>query len=324
MSDEKKRGCFKTGVLGCAALVALGLVFFAGLAGLALLDSRRPVERVEEERSAPVPVQRPATPATAEQLADARTRIPLSTIADEELPETGAGTLELDLSMGEFFVVPSDGAEIEVEGEFDRNRFRLDAEMTEAEDGSWRYRVRFLPRSRLFGGRGGSPNRVTIHVPRGLPLSVVGRIRMGSSDLELGGLSLRAVDLDTGMGEHAVSFSEPTPRPMDSFEIRGSMGQLDVTGLGNASPLTVEARHGMGELRLGLEGSWRNDCDIRARWRMGQMTVDVADDVRVDVESSTVIFGGKSVRVREREDLPPDAPTLRLDLGGSMGEVVVR
>lgn len=324
MSEERRRGCFKTGLLGCLGVFGIGLVVFLGMAGLALLDSRRPVERVQEERSAPVPVQRRATPATAEQLADARTRIPLPTAPDDELPRAAAGTLELDLRMGEFFVVPSDGTEIEVEGEFDKTRFRLDGELTENEDGSWRYRVRFGARSRFLPPTGNVRNRVTIHLPRDLPLSVVGRIRMGSSHLELGGLSVRAVDLDTEMGEHRVSFSEPTPQPIDSFAIEGSMGQLVVAGLGNASPLVVEARHGMGEIRLGLEGPWRNDCDVRARWRMGQMTVDVADDVHVEVGRSAVIFGGKSVDVPEREDLPAGAPTLRLDLGGSMGEVVVR
>lgn len=37
-----------------------------------------------------------------------------------------------------------------------------------------------------------------------------------------------------------------------------------------------------------------------------------------------MIFGEESVDVPERADLPAGAPTLRLDLGGSMGEVSVR
>ncbi|HVS62686.1 MAG TPA: hypothetical protein VMT85_04175 [Thermoanaerobaculia bacterium] len=70
MSEERRRGCFKSGLLGCLGLFGIGLVVILGMVGLALLDSRRPVERVQEERSAPVSVQRGATPATAEQLAD--------------------------------------------------------------------------------------------------------------------------------------------------------------------------------------------------------------------------------------------------------------
>jgi hypothetical protein len=320
----KKRGCFKTGFFGCLGLMGLGLILSAGFAGLALLDSRRPVEMVQEERSAPVPVERRATPATAEQLADARTRVELPTAALDERPLAGAGTLELDLRMGEFFVLPSDGTEIEIEGDFDQTRFRLDGDMTEDKGGTWRYRVRFGSRSRLLPPTGNARNRVTIHVPRDLPLSVVGRIGMGSSRVELGGLSIRAVDLEANMGEHEVSFSEPTPQPIDSFEIAGSMGQVEVNDLGNASPLSVRASHLMGEIRLGLEGPWRNDSEVHGRWRMGQMTIEVDENVHVDVGSSVVIFGGKQVRVRERDHLPPDAPTLRLDLGGSMGEVVVR
>jgi hypothetical protein len=324
MSEEKKRGCFRQGALGCLALIGLGLVLLLGFGGLALLDSRRPTEIVQEELSAPVPVERAAPVATEEQLADARTSRGLGAATAGEGPTQLAGTLELELAMGDFELVPSDGDEIELEGEFDETRFRLDGTMEENDDGTWRYVVRFGARSRILPATGDNRNRVTIHVPRNLPLSVVGRVRMGQSRLELGGLSLRKVAIAAEMGDHTVSFSEPTPRPMDSFEVRGSMGEVDVVDLGNASPRTVVARHQMGELGLGLEGAWRNDCDVRGRWRMGQMSVDVGEDVHVEVGGSLVLLGAKNVRVRTREDLGPEAPTLRLDLGGAMGEVVVQ
>ncbi|HVS15705.1 MAG TPA: hypothetical protein VMV46_17410 [Thermoanaerobaculia bacterium] len=324
MSEKEKRGCFRTGLFGCLALLGLVLMLAGGLAGMAVLDSRRDTEMVQEERSAAVPVQRRARPATAEELADARTASPLPTFPDRELPVRGAGTLELDLEMGEFTLVPSDGEEIEIEGDFDQARFRLEGVMVEDDDGTWRYRVRFGNRSRLLFATSNVRNRITIRVPRDVPVSVVGKVRMGTSAIELGGLWVRDVDLEMGMGEHRISFSEPTPEPMGAFEARGSMGQLEVIDLGNASPRTVAVTHGMGELGLGLEGAWRNDCEVRARWRMGQLTVETAEDVRVEVGSSLVLFGGKSVRLGNRDHLPADAAVLRLDLGGSMGEVVVR
>jgi hypothetical protein len=294
------------------------------IALLAVLDTRRETEMVQEEQSAPVPVRRMARPATAEQLADASTTVALPTDPDRPFPARGSGTLELDLQMGEFVVEPSDGGEIELVGDFDKTRFRLDGTMLEDDDGTWRYRVRFGSRSRLPIGGGNVRNKVTIRVPRDLPLSIVGRVRMGSSDLDLGGLWLRAVDLEMAMGDHRVVFSSPTPQPIESFDLDGRMGEIDVVDLGNASPRTVDASHRMGELDLGLEGAWRNDAEIRARWRMGQLTIDTDPSVRVEVGSSTVILGGKTVRVGNRDDLPADAPVLRLDLGGSMGEVVVR
>jgi hypothetical protein len=324
MGEKDKRGCFRTGAFGCLALFGLVLMLGGGLAGLAFFDSRREVEMVQEESSAPVPVQRRARPATAEQLADARTRVPLPTAPDRELALRGAGTLELDLAMGEFSLVPSDGDEIEIEGDFDKTRFRLEGTMFEDDDGAWRYRVRFGHRSLLRFTGGAVRNQIVIRVPRDLPLSLVGRVRMGESDLELGGLWVRDVDLEMSMGEHRIAFSEPTAEPMGSFAVRGRMGQLELVDLGNGSPRSIEAAHRMGEIVLGLDGRWRNDCDVRGRWRMGQMTVRTAEDVRVEVGESTVIFGGKTVRLSDRDEVPGDAPVLRLDLGGSMGEVVVR
>lgn len=324
MGEEKKRGCFKQGALGCLALLGVGLIVMLGFGGLALLDSRRPTERVQEGSSAAVPVERAPAVATPQQIADARTADALDVASGGTAPRALAGTLELDLAMGEFTLVPSDGEQIELEGEFDKTRYELVGTMEEDEDGAWRYVVRFGSRSRILPPTGDGQNRVTIHVPRNLPLRLVGKVRMGESDFELGGLSLRSVALAAEMGEHRISFSEPTPQPIDSFQVRGSMGQVKVASLGNASPRTVEARHQMGELELGLQGPWRNDCEVRGRWRMGQMRIDVADDVHVDVGSSVVLLGGKNVRVGPRDELGPDAHTLHLDVGGAMGEVVIQ
>jgi hypothetical protein len=57
---------------------------------------------------------------------------------------------------------------------------------------------------------------------------------------------------------------------------------------------------------------------------MGQMRIDVDEDVHVDVGASVVLLGEKNVRISPRADLGPDAPTLHLDVGGAMGEVVVQ
>ena len=230
MGEENKRGCFKQGALGCVVLLGVGLIVMLGFGGLALLDSRRPTERVQEGSSATVPAERRPAVATPEQIADARTDDALDVASGGTAPRALAGTLELDLAMGEFTLVPSDGEQIELEGEFDKTRYELEGTMKEDEDGAWRYVVRFGSRSRILPPTGEGQNRVTIHVPRNLPLRIAGKIRMGESNLELGGLDLRSVKLAAEMGEHGVTFSEPTPEPIESFELRGRMGGLRVAG----------------------------------------------------------------------------------------------
>ena len=60
------------------------------------------------------------------------------------------------------------------------------------------------------------------------------------------------------------------------------------------------------------------------RCQMGECTIAAPDGVRLIVERASVVMGGKSIRLPDPSSLPEDAPTLRLDLRGSMGEIRVR
>ena len=168
-------------------------------------------------------------------------------------------------------------------------------------------------------------NRVRISLPRGLPFRLEGNVRSGVSRWELGGLWLVGSDLRIGTGEHRLVFSEPAPEPMGSFRLEARMGDFGVGRLGNASPSEVTIHGGMGEMSLDLRGEWRNDAEVVGRWRMGAFDVRVPPGVKIDADNATVFLGAADLsRLRRLADPEEEAPTLRLDLAGSMGEVVVR
>jgi len=103
------------------------------------------------------------------------------------------------------------------------------------------------------------------------------------------------------------------------------MGEFDVKQLGNASPSAITVRGGMGEMNLDLRGPWRNDTEVAGRWRMGAFVVRVPSDVKVETDGATIFMGGADLSGLRRLPEPPEgAATIRLDLSGSMGELVVR
>ena len=331
MSEGKSSsGCLKIGFLGCLGVV--GLVFLVGMVigGLQFAASRRPVNNVSESKSRALPIhvlQDSSLLATAAQLEDAATVTPIDTerIDQRSVDSPGVGTLRLDLAIGEFTIVPGEpGSSIEVEAHYDKSRFRLVEDYSEGPEGTWSYLIRLEPARRFLGFSRSADSRVEIRLPPGHPMDIVGDLRMGTSDMELGGLSVRSVHLDMSMGDHRISISEPTAEPMESFQIKGSMGSIRVAGLGNASPRRVEGRHQMGEMRLDLTGAWISDSDVSLRCRMGECRVEVPKDVRVIAKRASVIMGGKSIRLPDTSALPEDVPTLTLDLRASMGEIRVR
>ncbi|MEM6704515.1 MAG: hypothetical protein AAF690_17485 [Acidobacteriota bacterium] len=326
MSNEESRGCLKTGCWGCVAVLGLGFVGMLVLSGVAFVSANVEAEPTTDSASYDLPREpllesaRPDNIATEEQLSDVRQSLDLQTQA---VVSTGVGTLELDLSAGSFTLVPVEAdEELEVIADYDKARYRLTEEFEQAEGGDWTYRVKFSARrSVMFGA--GPESRVEIRVPKGHPLSILGEIKMGQAEMDFGGLALKAVDLQTGMGEFEFDISEPTPVPAERFRVSGRMGQLTVDSLGNASPEAAELRFRMGEVSVDLEGSWRNDSQISIRCSMGECGARVPEDVFVDVDASAAM-GGRSVRLPDQSAVPEGAPTLAVKVVTSMGEARIR
>src|SRR5581483_3762169 len=137
---------------------------------------------------------------------------------------------------------------------WDANSCRLTESFRPTGDG-WSYDLTLGARGmRIPALHNGSTfsNHVRVFLPAGVPLELGGKLAMGQSDLALGGLALRSVDLELAMGEHRLSFAEPTSAPLDLLRLRGGMGELTVLRTGNASPRRVEVQHRMGDLTLDL------------------------------------------------------------------------
>ncbi len=335
MSKGQVPGCLKYGCVGCLSVIALcvgGIFLISAIHLTTDPEDPRPEQR-QVERPLPVatpekatePVRSPATdrPQFGEVL-------PLPEL--EEFPHSGeappAGRVVLDLEMGDFIIRPGPADQpIRIDADYDAGSFELTEELTPGDDGDWTYEVSFGSKRGMLGlilggGRHDIDNRIEITIPRGVPIDLVGKVGKGEFEADLGGLWVRRVDFELGMGDHFVEFREPLPYPMESFRTESSMGNVEVRSLGDASPGTVEVDHSMGALFVDLKGAWQDDVEVDVDFSMGECRVWLPEDVRVEVERSSVSLGESSFD-RPRSDPPEDAPTLTLRLSGSMGEVEV-
>jgi len=323
MSANKFPGCFKYGCIGCLSLFALlvGLILLMGAIQISMDRTPNP-EEVELAHELPPVPESPTYPRGDEP------EIPEVLPLPEELDlaiTPASGKIILNLSMGEFIIRPGPADQpIRVEADYDSNAFELTEDFTGSDDG-WSYELGFGGRGgflgMLFRGSNASHNRVVLTIPRGYPIEIVGEIGLGESETDLGGLSVERVDLEYRMGDHLLEFQEPTPVPMEEFRVDSSMGSFEVHDLGNASPKTIVMDHGMGELFLDLRGEWRGDATADVEFSMGECRVRLPENVRLNIERARVALGEKVIDSGYERDLPPDAPTITLNLTGSMGEM---
>ena len=334
-SSSCSLGCLKIGCTGCLTLFALilGLVFLTGALQMAFEpgEPNPATERfVHELPGPPEPPEPPEPPGSLEAsgvlgvVSEDRAALP------EVLPLPGAtapprGRVVLDLTVGNFVIQPGpEDQSIHVEADYDQANFEL-VESFEEVDGEWIYRLEFGSRKGFLGLLFGkeSDSRIVLTIPKGHPVDILGEIGVGETEADFGGLSLRNLDLDLGVGEHFFEFREPLPEPMDSFFLNSSIGELEVRRLGDASPREVEVQHNIGEMLVDLQGDWQRDAEVELRFNIGDAQVWLPEETRTRVERARINIGDHRVDQPAVEADSEEAPTVTLSVEGNIGEVKV-
>lgn len=312
-APESKRGCFKVGCCGCLAVLLLLILGSSACVGAGLLLEKDP-EVVRADGSHDLPRAYLGSDAGEAASGD---------LDPAQLDRVG-GTVTLDVRYTELKIVPAESGEpLRVSGDYDEAGFRLKETFEESADG-WDYRLEFnRKRSWLpFFSTDGNRNHLELHIPRDVAFRLQGEAGVGSYRMDLGGLAVRAVDLDLGVGEHHIDFSEPLPVPLESLRLDSSIGELKVRRVGNGSPAEVWIERGIGEARVDLSGAWQGDAEIDIRCGIGECVVTFPDDVNVDVRTSATI--GEAIGPRGNREVIEGAPWLRGRVSGGIGSVQAR
>ncbi len=230
------KGCFKNGCFGCLGLLALVLVVMGIIALMGWKDSRNTL-----------PVDTVLTPEGPR------------TVPDNALFRRG-GLVRLNLSEGEFRLKPAAAGEgLRVDAVYDDAMYDLEQGFTVMPDSTWEYQLDFQQTKtglrafmRAIFSKG--PNtRLTVYLPRDIPIDLDARAAKGGLDVELGGLRVRQASLEANLGGLALGVDEPLA------DINCHMGGAEV----------------------GLAGAWLNDCRARLELDMGGMEINVPEGMKL-------------------------------------------
>jgi hypothetical protein len=119
-----------------------------------------------------------------------------------------------------------------------------------------------------------------------VPFEMDIKIGAGQGELDLTDLQLEELDIDLGAGDFSVQFNAPNQVQMRRFTLDVGAANLEIEGVGNASPEDMIIQGGAGKIALDLTGDWANSADIEVTSGVGQLELRLPDDVgaRVKVE----------------------------------------
>lgn len=134
--------------------------------------------------------------------------------------------------------------------------------------------------------RGGN---ATIELAPGVPTDLALEFGAGQANLELGGLSLRSLDLATGASETEVRFGAPNRVRAGTVKIAAGASRLRVRGLGNARAERIELEGGVGEAVLEFDGAWDRGTAVDVEMGLGSLTLRFPRSLGVRIQKDSFL-----------------------------------
>jgi hypothetical protein len=119
------------------------------------------------------------------------------------------------------------------------------------------------------------------------PMNLVISAGAYQGKMDLGGLSLKSLEVNDGAANVELKFSEPNQVEMDSLRYTTGASTVSLHELANANFTSMIFRSGAGEYTLDFSGTLKRDAVVTVESGMSDVTIIVPEDV-----SAKLIFNG--------------------------------
>jgi hypothetical protein len=145
-----------------------------------------------------------------------------------------------------------------------------------------------------------SKGEMRLSLSRSVPLDLDLELGAAKATLDLGGLSLLGLHLDSGASETVLDFSTPNQTRMRSLDVEVGAASFEGRNLANANAATLRVHGGVGSVELDFGGQWSQDMTADVDLTLGKLTLHLPRDVgvRVDVEKFLASFDQQGLQKR--------------------------
>jgi len=141
-----------------------------------------------------------------------------------------------------------------------------------------------------FGGRSeGESGHLQLELSRAAPLDLALDLGAVEADLDLTGLRISRLHLESGASDSKLRFDSLNAARMSVLEISLGVASFQGQRLANANAADIRVDAGVGNVELDFGGQWTQDIDLRVEATLGVVTVHVPADVGVRVSLRKVL-----------------------------------
>ena len=93
------------------------------------------------------------------------------------------------------------------------------------------------------------------------------------ADIDLGGMRLTRLEINTGASQTVIDISEPNRETMSRASIDVGAAEFTVLNLGNLNTEVIEIDAGVGKIELGFTGEWRRNARVSVNMGLGSLVL---------------------------------------------------
>lgn len=132
--------------------------------------------------------------------------------------------------------------------------------------------------------------KLELELPSEAELHLEFKIKAGEIDMQLGGLKIAEMALETMAGEVNLDFDEPNRMEMSSLDLNTKVGESKFIRLGNARFRDADINGGIGELTIDFGGEMAKDAVARVDLDIGETAIILPREAGTKLSVSKFLF----------------------------------
>jgi hypothetical protein len=116
-----------------------------------------------------------------------------------------------------------------------------------------------------------------------VPVELALKFGAAEASLDLGGIAVRSLDVQTGASKTQLAVSAPNTEVCRSARIQVGAARFEATGLGNLNAERLTVQGGVGEVVLDFTGAWAGSMDAHVGMGLGSLTLRLPRGLGVQV-----------------------------------------
>lgn len=146
------------------------------------------------------------------------------------------------------------------------------------------------------GGRMHDGSRLDLMLSDQVDMNLGLHFGAGEAELDLGGLRIRNLDVETGASQTIIRVTSPNPVRAETVELQAGAAELRIEGLGNLRAERINFQGGVGSTTLDFSGAWGGDAAARVQMGMGEVVLRFPRSLGVQLTRSSFLTSFEAER----------------------------